>query len=151
MCIMSEPIRSHENLTYEELRQGYRVDLATGTMICVCCGKAFEPGEVFEFEGRFFEAARAVRMHLERVHPRPFDELLRQDSKYNTLTANQKDLFTLFRQGLSDSEIAEKLGSPLRPSAIRSLSFENGPSRRGSIWSYTSRPSAGDRRRKMPR
>ncbi len=121
MGIMPESIRPLENPTYEELRQGYRMDTATGAMICVCCGKIFEAGEIFEFEGRYFEAARAIRMHLERAHPDRFGELLRQDSKYNTLTANQKELFTLFHQGLSDAEIAEKLG--VSPSTIRHQKF----------------------------
>ena len=106
-----------ENMTYEELRQGYRVDKESGNYTCICCGKTFEAGEVFPFGGRFFEAFRAVLLHLDGEHPDRFERLLRQENKYNPLTENQKELFGLFRQGLSDAEIADRL--EVSPSTVR--------------------------------
>ena len=106
-----------ENMTYEELRQGYRVDKESGNYTCICCGKTFEAGEVFPFGGRFFEASRAVLLHLDGEHPDRFERLLRQENKYNPLTENQTELFGLFRQGLSDAEIADRL--EVSPSTVR--------------------------------
>ncbi len=138
-----------ENMTYEELRQGYRVDKESGNYTCICCGKTFEAGEVFPFGGRFFEAFRAVLLHLDGEHPDRFERLLRQENKYNPLTENQKELFGLFRQGLSDAEIADRLEVSLPlPCGIRSTSFANGRSGPAFIWRFMKWRSAGDPRRK---
>lgn len=72
---------------------------------------------MFPFGGRFFEASRAVLLHLDGEHPDRFERLLRQENKYNPLTENQKELFGLFRQGLSDAEIADRL--EVSPSTVR--------------------------------
>ena len=44
------------------------------------------------------------------LHGGNLSQLISSDTKYNTLTQNQKDLITLFASGMSDKEMAKKLG-----------------------------------------
>lgn len=50
-----------------------------------------------------------------------FANLLASDSKYNTLTDKQKELFGMIRSGMSDQEIANKLG--ISASTVRHQKF----------------------------
>lgn len=93
-----------------EIQDGYVVDSSTGVCQCLVCGLQLEQGEIFEIDGRFFEAQKAIRIHIEKEHGGMFQNLLESDKKYTGLTENQKELLALFKQGLSDSEIAGKTG-----------------------------------------
>ena len=108
-----------DNATPEALALGYAEQ--DGTFVCLHCGKAFEPGEVFQISGRFFEAERAVRLHVEGEHPDRFFELINDNDKYLSLTDRQKELFSLFFSGITDSEIAKKLG--VSASTVRHQKF----------------------------
>ena len=98
-----------DKLTIEELKMGYRFDIETNSYICNTCGKEFEVGEVFPFDNRFFEASRAVKVHLNKEHDDYSKKLLHLESKYNTLTDNQKELLSLIYMDKSDKEIAKIL------------------------------------------
>lgn len=110
-----------DTATYEELRWGYREDPATGSFTCICCGKTFESGEVYPFGNRYFDAARAIRLHLEAEHPDRFERLLREEILYNPLNENQKNCLSLFQQGFSVAEIAQKLSLSLQ--TVRQYKF----------------------------
>ena len=47
---------------------------------------------------------------MELEHSDYLEQLLNSDSKYNTLTENQKQLFQLFISDLPDKEIAKQVG-----------------------------------------
>jgi len=96
-------------LTLSELKNGYRTDAKTGAYICNYCGKAFKPGQVYAAGADFYLPEPAAAMHAEDEHGN-FEQLLRSDTKYNTLTENQKELLTLFHAGYTDNDIAKKLG-----------------------------------------
>jgi hypothetical protein len=98
-----------DKLTVEELKSGYRFDSGTDSYICNACSKVFETGEIFTLDNRFFEAARAIKIHIDMEHGSKFDELLYLDSKYNTFTDNQKKLLSLIYADLTDKEIAKEL------------------------------------------
>lgn len=121
MFIINEVMRmtDFEHATPEALARGY--DEQGGAFVCLHCGKAFERGEVFEIGGRFFEAERAARLHVESEHPNRFDELLNSNGKYLSLTDRQKELFALFYGGFSDTQIAKKLG--VSASTVRHQKF----------------------------
>jgi hypothetical protein len=70
----------------------------------------FEAGEVFPFGERFFEASRAVQLHMQQEHGSMLDLLVAQNKKYTGITENQRDLMMMIRDGLSDQDIARKLG-----------------------------------------
>jgi len=108
-----------ENATLEEIERGYHE--RNGAFVCLHCGKIFERGEVFEIGGRFFEASRAVCLHVEHAHADRFYELLNGNDKYLSLTDRQKELFSLFYGGVSDGEIAKKLG--VSASTVRHQKF----------------------------
>ena len=110
----------HNNVSITELRQGFAEE-ADGTLVCLSCGKCFPAGEVFPYEGRFLTAAKAMRLHLQERHPQRFAEFLSENARYLSLTENQKKLLLLFHAGISDSEIAKKLG--ISPSTVRHQRF----------------------------
>lgn len=110
-----------DGLSVEELKQGYRFDEETGSYICNTCAKAFETGEIYRIDDRFFVAARAVGIHVDTEHGDMLRTLLDSKSKYNHLTDNQKELLWLMYSGLSDKEVAARLGVSL--STVRHQRF----------------------------
>jgi len=107
-----------EKLLLHELKAGYLWRAEINAWECLTCRKKFEAGEVFSFNGRFFDASRAVFLHVEEAHDQ-MEQLLA--SKYNMLTENQQQLLRLFQSGKTDKEIAEEL--ELSPSTIRHQKF----------------------------
>ncbi|TNJ60031.1 DUF2087 domain-containing protein [Paenibacillus hemerocallicola] len=99
-----------DHLAIHELKKGFHYVPEAQVFICNVCGQRFENGEVFPIQGRFFEANRAVEFHVGEEHGDNLKRLLHEDSKYNSLTDNQKQLLSLIHDGLSDKEISGKLG-----------------------------------------
>lgn len=103
-----------DRLTPEEICRGYTGPVGDNTApaayTCLACGQRFEQGEIYPMEGRLLEAARAVQAHLRQAHPDYLAGLIDGDSKYNTLTQNQRGLLHLFAAGHSDKEVAKVLG-----------------------------------------
>ncbi|WP_409228617.1 DUF2087 domain-containing protein [Gudongella sp. SC589] len=110
-----------EKLAIEELRNGYRFDRESKRYICNHCSQFYEPGEIYKFGDRLFEASRAVKLHIETEHGGSLKDLLFGESKYNTLTENQKDMIWKIYTGMSDKEIAQELG--ISPSTVRNQRF----------------------------
>ncbi|AOT69293.1 DUF2087 domain-containing protein [Geosporobacter ferrireducens] len=110
-----------DKLSVEELKRGYRFNANTNAYICNTCGKAFEIGEIYSFDNRFFEAARAIKIHVDTEHGDNLKQLLYGESKYNAFTDNQKELLSLIYSGLTDKEIAKRLG--VSPSTVRHQRF----------------------------
>lgn len=110
-----------ESIDIDTLKKGYIFNSESSQYICLVCGAVFEIGEVFPFRNRFFDASKAVKLHLEQEHGKRFEELLNLESKYISLTENQKELFQMIHDGLSDKEIAEKLG--ITASTVRHQRF----------------------------
>lgn len=105
----------------ETLKKGYCYEPATHTYRCMLCGESFEDGEIFKVGERYYDALRAVRLHVEQAHGGVFCNLLESDSKYNTITEKQKELLNLIHSGLSDQAIAQKLG--VTASTVRHQKF----------------------------
>lgn len=110
-----------DKLTIEELKNGYIFDREENSYICNTCGKSFEVGEIYPLDGRFFEASRAIQIHMSMEHGEYLKELLYSESKYNTLTDNQKEVLYFMYSDKTDKEIAEILG--LSPSTVRHQRF----------------------------
>jgi hypothetical protein len=108
-------------VSLDEIKKGYSFNSNNELYTCLVCGKALETGEVFSYEGRFFDASRAIELHMEKEHGNMFDILTSYDKKYTGITDNQKELLEMFHGGLSDSEIAKKTG--VATSTIRHQRF----------------------------
>ena len=96
-------------LTVNELKQGYRFDGGTDSYACLTCGEQFVNGQVYSIEGSFFTAEHAAKRHIADAHGGAAALLINADTKYNTLTQNQKDLLLLIASGASDREIAKEM------------------------------------------
>jgi len=96
------------NASLEELKQGYIQE--NDTYICLLCGEQFEKGIVYPHEGKYYEAERFMRTHIEQVHESVFSYLIGLDKKLTGLTDHQKNLLRLFYQGKNDTEIQKDLG-----------------------------------------
>jgi len=110
-----------EGATLENIKKGYSYDRETDTYTCGICGEKFESGEIYQINGHFYDAARAIEKHIGSGHADYLDTLIFSDSKYNTLTDNQKQLFRLFASGLPDKEIARQLN--VSTSTVRHQKF----------------------------
>jgi len=110
-----------DSFNVETLKNGYTFHSQEKRYVCNICGAIFEEGEIYPYNDRFFEAIRAVQIHVEKEHGDLFDSLLTVDSKYMTLTDNQKELLRLIHTGMSDKDMAVKLG--ISPSTVRHQKF----------------------------
>ncbi|KAB8137549.1 DUF2087 domain-containing protein [Gracilibacillus oryzae] len=95
------------NASTEELKQGYMKSEQHFT--CLLCGEQTEKGMVYPFEGKYYEAERFLRIHIEQTHQSVFDYLIKMDRKLTGLTEHQKNLLQLFYKGKSDKEIQDEL------------------------------------------
>jgi len=121
LCILKQrkdEFMNVEELSLKELKDGYKWQAEINAWVCLSCGEQFEKGEIFSFEGRFFEAERAAEIHVDAQHDQMEHLMI---SKYNTLTDNQQQLLEKFQSGKTDKEIAKELG--LSPSTIRHQKF----------------------------
>lgn len=110
-----------KELNIEEIKNGYYYDKENKQYVCNFCGRCFEDGEIFSIENRFFENYRAVEIHIKKEHGKVLDSLLEEDKKYTGITEKQKELLKMISVGMSDKEIAEKLG--LSSSTVRHQRF----------------------------
>ncbi len=108
-------------ISLDEVKNGFSYNTSDEIYTCLICGKKFEAGEVFPFDGRFFEASKAIKLHIANEHGNMFDILTSFDKKYTSITENQKELLTMIYEGLSDSEIAKKTSNA--PATIRHQRF----------------------------
>ncbi|AWH78658.1 DUF2087 domain-containing protein [Clostridioides difficile] len=110
-----------ENLSIDDIKRGYIFNADLNCYSCIKCTKTYEVGEIYKIGNRFFEASKAIELHMELEHSDYLEQLLNSDSKYNTLTENQKQLFQLFISDLPDKEIAKQIG--VSTSTIRHQKF----------------------------
>jgi len=107
--------------TIEEIKNGYTLDGDKGIYKCMICGEQFEAGEIYPFNGRLFQANKAITIHVKEEHGCILHVLLGFDKKYTGITENQKNLLNDFYNSLSDNEIAKKNG--VSPATIRHQRF----------------------------
>lgn len=116
-------IKSNElfwSATIDEVKKGY-VETEEEYK-CIICEEAFQKGRIYEIESELFEARKAADFHIEKKHGSMLEYILGMNSAFTGISEVQRDLITLISQGLSDKEIAIKLG--VAPSTIRSHRFK---------------------------
>lgn len=104
-------------LNLDEVENGFSYDPFKKIYKCLVCGNEFEMGEMFTFDDRFYDASKAISLHVEKEHGNMLDILTSFDKKYTGITENQKELLSMMYSGLSDNEIAKKTG--VAPATIR--------------------------------
>lgn len=108
-------------LTIDEIRRGYRFVESEKAYVCNYCGRRFDEGQVFPIGDRYYTPEYAAREHIASEHDGSLKKLVEGGAKYNTFTDTQKELLELFGQGMSDNEIAAKLG--IKASTVRHQKF----------------------------
>lgn len=112
-----------ENMDVTAIQSGYGYDGAAGSYICCVCGAIFINGEVYPTEdGRFLLAEKAVGAHMSAAHGDRLESLLDGESKYLSLTDNQKRFLRLVSSGKTDGEIASLTG--VTASTVRHQRFQ---------------------------
>lgn len=109
------------NLTVEEIKAGYTFDSQQDKYICNICSKEFEKGEIFKIEDRYFDAEKMTSIHIQKEHIDSLEFLMSQDKKYTGITENQRELLSMIYSGMTDSEIAKKMG--VAPATVRHQRF----------------------------
>lgn len=104
-------------ISLDEMKNGYTYSPENKMYTCITCHKTFETGEMFPTEGKFYEASKAVQIHIREDHGGMFQTLASIDKKYTGLTENQKEILSLMYQGMPDNEIAKKTG--VAPATVR--------------------------------
>ncbi|WP_203640980.1 DUF2087 domain-containing protein [Levilactobacillus andaensis] len=97
---------TQSDLTLTELKQGWHQ--TPTAFICNTCQATFATDEVFAANDKFYPADQMIRRHVRAEHPHRVTDLINDDSKYNTLTAKQRDLLEAFHSGLKDADIAKQ-------------------------------------------
>lgn len=97
-----------QTASLEEIKRGYMED--GPAYICVCCGYRTESGIIYPEEGVLYEAARYMRVHIEKVHGSVFEYLLELDKSVTGLSDVQRGLLSQFYEGKKDAEVQKTLG-----------------------------------------
>lgn len=108
-----------DTLSLHELIDGYKK--CDNGYCCIMCNETFNDGEVYQINGRFFQAEQAVRLHVITQHGDRLSKLINSDSRYIQLTDNQRELLLMMSRGMADKEIAAAMD--VTPSTIRRQRF----------------------------
>ena len=104
-------IKSNElfwGATIDEVKKGY---IETNEEYkCIICEEAFQKGRIYEIKSELYDARKATDIHVEEKHGSMLEYLLGMNSAFTGVSDVQRELITLISQGLSDKEVAAKLG-----------------------------------------
>lgn len=93
----------------DQMKRGYIWNSPAEEYVCLICGERFTQGRVYPNGDVWYEAKKAVQIHINDEHGSVFQCLVELDKKYTGLTGHQKELLTDFYQGLGDKQIAAKM------------------------------------------
>ena len=102
----------------EELKKGCREN--DKEMKCLICGETYEKGVIFPFEGRYFDAGKRMKLHLEKEHGSMLHFLL--NSGLAGVSEIQSAILAAMAEGLSDKEIAAR--QQIAQSTVRNHRFK---------------------------
>lgn len=104
-------IKSNElfwGATIDEVKRGF---IESGSEYkCIICEEAFQKGRIYEIKSELYDAKKATEIHIEERHCSILVYLLGMNSAFTGVSEVQRELITLIAQGLSDKEVATKLG-----------------------------------------
>ncbi|WP_283650330.1 DUF2087 domain-containing protein [Clostridium butyricum] len=104
----------------DEIKKGYIEGEEEFT--CIFCNSSFEKGRIFKREEDFYDAKKITEIHVKEKHNSSLGYLLNMNSDFTGISEVHRELLRLMAQGLSDKEIATKLG--IAQSTIRNHRFK---------------------------
>lgn len=96
------------NSSIDEIKRGYIEDKEN--IKCLVCGEVFIIGRIYEIGGMLYDARKAAELHIKEKHNSMLGYLLNMNSSFTGVSEVQKSILELMVIGLSDKEIAAKLG-----------------------------------------
>lgn len=121
-CVFVKTTKEFYEANLAEIKRGYVDEPETEEYRCLMCGARFAKGQVYNLQKAFYDAEKAMKMHITQQHSSTFAYLLGLDKKDTGLTDHQKELLSCFYQNLSDKEIAAKMEND-NTSTIRNQRF----------------------------
>lgn len=77
---------------------------------CIICEESFIKGRIYEVDGNLYDAKKTAELHIKEKHQSMLSYLLNMNSNYTGISLSQKSVIELMALGLTDKEIASKLG-----------------------------------------
>lgn len=106
--------------TIEEVKTGIIED--EEKYKCIICEKEFTKGRIYKIDDMFYDANKTAKLHIEHEHNSTLEYLLGMNNSFIGISEVQRELLSLVALGLSDKEIASKLG--VAQSTIRNHRFK---------------------------
>lgn len=94
--------------TIEEVKSGFVEN--DQEYRCIICEEVFQKGCIYKINSELYDARKATELHIEERHGSMLEYLLKMNSAFTGLSDVQRELLILISQGLSDKEVAAKLG-----------------------------------------
>lgn len=96
------------NSSIDEIKRGYIEE--DGNIKCLVCGEIFTIGRIYEIDGKLYDAWKTAEFHIKEKHNSMLNYLLNMNSSFTGISEVQKSVLECLAMGLSDKEIAVKLG-----------------------------------------
>lgn len=106
--------------TIEEVKSGFIEK--SESYKCIICEEEFTKGRIYEIESNLYDAKKATKMHIFSSHGSTLEYLLQMNNSFTGISEVQRELLLLIASGLTDKEIATKLG--VAQSTIRNHRFK---------------------------
>lgn len=108
------------NAGIDDVKKGYIED--DNEYKCLICNERFTKGRIYEIDSLLYDAEKAVKLHIENKHTSMLHYLINMNSSFTGISETQKELISLFYEGLSDKDISKKLG--IAQSTIRNHRYK---------------------------
>ncbi|AKN33858.1 transcriptional regulator [Clostridium carboxidivorans P7] len=92
----------------EEVKKGY-VELEESYK-CIICEEEFTKGRIYEIDSMLYDSKKATELHISEKHGSTLEYLLDMNPSFIGISQVQRELLVLIASGLTDKEIAVKLG-----------------------------------------
>ncbi len=112
-----------EDNAVDDLKNGFRDRVQPDGFQCLHCGRSFERGVIYPVDEHLYDARRAITDHVERDHGGPFAALMARGKEGTGLSDVQRAVVEASHQGLTDRQIADRLGGK-SASTIRNHRFQ---------------------------
>lgn len=120
VCVENKNCEIFWDASVDEIKNGYVC--RNEEVRCLVCGERFEQGQIYEIDSKFYDAIKAAKIHIKRDHKSMLDYIVNMNSTFTGISEAQSKMILLFAEGLSDKEIAAKLG--LAQSTIRNHRYK---------------------------
>lgn len=108
------------NSSIENIKNGYQEN--EENYKCLICDEVFIKGRIYEIDCNLYDAKKTAQLHIKEKHNSVLQYLLNMSTTYTGITDIQREVIILMAQGLSDKEIASKLG--VAPSTVRNHRYK---------------------------